>query len=155
VNDFEIYSSSYNMNYREADPSDIEQMFIVRLAVKENILLSTDLVTSEITKDYLIRRGKGWICEIESKLVGFSIVDLQDNSVWALFVHPEYERMGIGRKLHDLMLDWYFTKTEQTIWLTTDINTRAEKFYRKAGWSEVERIGKSEIKFEMTANQWH
>ena len=143
------------MFYREAKPEDIDQLFDVRYAVNENILLNTDLVTKESCEDYITRRGKGWVCEIENRIVGFSIVDLLDQNVWALFVHPEKEGIGIGRKLHDMMLDWYFTKTEQTIWLTTDINTRAEKFYRKAGWSEVERIGKSEIKFEMTANRWH
>jgi GNAT superfamily N-acetyltransferase len=117
--------------------------------------LNTDLVTKKSCEDYITRRGKGWVCEIENRIVGFSIVDLLDQNVWALFVHPEKEGIGIGRKLHDMMLDWYFTKTEQTIWLTTDINTRAEKFYRKAGWSEVERIGKSELKFQMTENQWN
>ncbi len=142
------------MIYREANPSDIKQMFIVRYAVKENILLSTDLVTTEITADYLTRRGKGWVCEIDNHITGFSIIDLIDHSVWALFVHPEHEGKGIGRKLHELMLDWYFTKTEKTLWLTTDQHTRAESFYRKAGWTEVERIGLSEIKFELTADQW-
>ena len=143
------------MNYRAAISEDIDQLFDVRYAVKENILLNTDLVTKKSCEDYITRRGKGWVCEIENRIVGFSIVDLLDQNVWALFVHPEKEGIGIGRKLHDMMLDWYFTKTEQTIWLTTDINTRAEKFYRKAGWSEVERIGKSELKFQMTENQWN
>jgi GNAT superfamily N-acetyltransferase len=142
------------MIFREARPEDIDQLFVVRYAVNENKLVNTDLVTKEICADYITHRGRGWVCEIKNKIVGFSIVDVMDSNVWALFVHPEHEGMGIGRKLHALMLDWYFSKTEKTIWLTTDQLTRAESFYRKAGWTEVERIDLSEIKFELTADQW-
>jgi GNAT superfamily N-acetyltransferase len=142
------------MIFREALPEDIDQLFVVRYAVNENKLVNTDLVTKEICADYITHRGRGWVCEIENKIVGFSIVDVMDSNVWALFVHPEHEGMGIGRKLHALMIDWYFSKTEKTIWLTTDQHTRAESFYRKAGWTEVERIDLSEIKFELTADQW-
>src|SRR5437762_1534788 len=58
--------------------------------------------------------------------------------------------MGIGRKLHNDMLDWYFEQTNSAIWLGTAPNTRAEKFYRKAGWEETGIHGKGEIKFGMT-----
>jgi len=56
--------------------------------------------------------------------------------------------------LHDDMLDWYFSQTDSTIWLGTAPNTRAENFYRKAGWKEAGIHGKGEIKFEMTAATW-
>jgi len=78
---------------------------------------------------------------------------MKDHNIWALFVHPDYEKMGIGRKLHDMMLDWYFTQTKQTVWLGTAPSTRAENFYRTAGWAAVGMHGK-EIKFEMSSNDW-
>jgi len=71
-----------------------------------------------------------------------------------LFVKPGFDKKGIGKKLHDDMLDWYFAQTDLTIWLGTASGTRAEGFYRKAGWSEVGIHGKGEIKFEMTASHW-
>jgi GNAT superfamily N-acetyltransferase len=77
-----------------------------------------------------------------------------DHNVWALFVQPGYDKNGIGKKLHDDMLDWYFSQTDSTVWLSTAPNTRAEKFYRKAGWQEVGIHGKGEIKFEMTSVNW-
>ena len=52
------------------------------------------------------------------------------------------------------MLDWYFTQTQDKIWLGTSPNTRAENFYRKSGWIEAGIHGKGEIKFEMTYNDW-
>jgi hypothetical protein len=52
------------------------------------------------------------------------------------------------------MLDWYFNQTTKNVWLGTSPKTRAETFYRKAGWIEIGTHGKNEIKFEMTYNNW-
>jgi len=142
------------MIFRDAQLTDISQIQIVRNAVKENRLSAPSLVTDEDCKNYLLNRGKGWVCDEEGKVVGFAIVDLQDHNVWALFVHPEFENKGIGKNLHDTMLDWYFTKTDLTIWLGTAPNTKAERFYRNAGWKETGIHGKGEIKFEMSAESW-
>lgn len=94
------------------------------------------------------------MCEIDKKNVSFAIADLKENNIWVLFLNPKFERMGIGQMLHKTMLDWYFTQTKDTVWLGTEFNTRAEKFYRKAGWAEVGTNGTKEIKFEMTYNDW-
>ncbi len=142
------------MIFREARVADISQIQIVRNSVKENPLSNPALVTDKDCEDYITRRGKGWICEMENRIVGFAIVDLVDHNVWALFIQPGFEGKGIGRKLHDDMLDWYFNQTNSTIWLGTSPNTRAEKFYRMAGWKEVGIHGKGEIKFEMNADDW-
>jgi GNAT superfamily N-acetyltransferase len=142
------------MIIREANINDIDDYMVVRMAVKENILNNPALVTRKDNEDYLTIHGKGWVCETGNQIVGFSIVGLAQHNIWALFVHPEFEGKGIGRKLHDIMLDWYFTQTEETVWLGTSPNTRAEIFYRKSGWTEAGMHGKNEIKFEMTYNNW-
>lgn len=141
------------MLYREATIPDIPAMHIVRLAVHENKLSNPNLITPHDYEDFITRRGKGWVCEINNQIVGFAIVDTQDKNVWALFIDPAHEGKGIGRKLHDLMIDWYFEQTSDTIWLGTAPGTRAEQFYRKAGWKEAGMHGK-EIRFEMTAADW-
>ena len=142
------------MIFREATVNDIPQIQLVRNAVKENTLSDPSLVTDEDCESFLINRGRGWVCETQNKIVGFSIADLQDHNVWALFVHPAYEKKGIGKMLHDIMLNWYFSITTTTLWLGTSPHTRAEHFYRKAGWIENGVHGKNEIKFEMTAKLW-
>jgi len=142
------------MIFREATTTDIPQIQLVRNSVKENVLSDPALVTDKDCEDYLLGRGKGWVCEIEGEVVGFAIADLIDHNVWALFVKPGFDKKGIGKKLHDDMLDWYFAQTDLTIWLGTASGTRAEGFYRKAGWIEVGIHGKGEIKFEMTASHW-
>ncbi len=142
------------MIIREAKVGDIKQMFVVRYSVKENVLYESDGVDEKVSESYLTERGKGWVCEIDSEIVGFAIADLKDNSIWALFVKPEFESRGIGQNLQMVMLDWYFTQSRNTVWLATNPKTRAEQFYRKSGWKEVGTHGDGEIKFEMTYEDW-
>lgn len=143
------------MIFREAEINDIPQIQLVRHAVKENILSDPALVTDKDCAEYLTVRGKGWVCEVGGNIVGFSIADLKENNIWALFVHPAYEAKGIGKKLHKEMLDWYFRKTKEKVWLGTEPHSRAEKFYRMNGWKEAGVHGKGEIKFEMSFEDWN
>ena len=142
------------MIFREATINDISQIQVVRNSVKENMLSDPNLVTDKDCEEFLTERGKGWVCEIGNQIAGFSIVDLKENNVWALFLKPEFEGRGIGRKLHNLMLDWYFQHTKNPIWLGTEFNTRAEKFYELQGWEKVGLHGTRETKFEMTYEKW-
>ena len=142
------------MIFREATVDDIDAYMVVRMAVKENVLSNPELVTRKDNEDYITHFGKGWVCEIENKIVGFAIVGLKQNSVWALFVHPDFEGQGIGQKLHKIMMDWYYRQTKSTVWLSTSPKTKAERFYKKAGWTLVGDYGKNEVKFEMTYQDW-
>ena len=141
------------MIIRQAVSADIPQIQIVRNSVKENMLSNPALVPDEDCEEFINIRGRGWVCEIDGRIVGFSIADLKDNNVWALFLHPDFEKMGIGRKLHDVMLNWYFEQGKNDIWLGTAPGTRAESFYHKAGWRDVGMHGK-ETKFEMAKSEW-
>ncbi|MFL5765838.1 MAG: GNAT family N-acetyltransferase [Bacteroidia bacterium] len=142
------------MIFRQAKIEDIPQIQVVRNSVRENMLSDPALVTDEDCKEYITARGRGWVCVVDSKVVGFAIADLKGNNIWALFMHPEHEKKGAAKKLHDIMLDWYFSQTKETAWLGTAPNTRAEAFYRKAGWKETGTHGKGEIKFEMNFDTW-
>ena len=142
------------MLIREALVADIAAYMEVRLAVRENVLSSPGRVTYEDNVDYLTRRGKGWVAEIQGRIVGFAIADLQDHSIWALFVHPDFDRRGIGRALHETMLNWYFSQTDEPLWLGTAPGTRAEIFYRKAGWLNLGLSENGEAKFGMEAPVW-
>ena len=141
------------MNFRQAIPEDIPQIQIVRNSVKENHLSNPNLIPDDLVEEFITKRGKGFVCEIDDIIVGFSIVDFVENNVWALFLLPEFEGKGIGKKLHQLMLDEYFSKTKETIWLSTEANSRAETFYKKQGWKNAGFHG-NEVKFEMSFEDW-
>jgi GNAT superfamily N-acetyltransferase len=142
------------MNFREATIQDIPQMHTIRIAVKENILPDSTIISAEDYVNFLTVRGKGWVCEIENEIVGFAIIDLKEKNIWALFVHPAHERKGVGKRLKQIMLDWYFENNDEPIWLGTSPGTRAENFYRRAGWKDVGKRANGEIKFEMTKEEW-
>lgn len=142
------------MKFRYATLSDIKQMQMVRNSVKENRLSKPELVTDEDVALYISERGKGWLCEVQGQVVGFSIIDLQVNSVWALFVDPAFAEMGIGKELHRLMIDWYFTRTKENVVLGTAPNTRASKFYQLQGWTAVGSYPNGEVKFELSYLEW-
>ena len=142
------------MNFREATIQDIPQMHTIRIAVKENILPDPSMIKEEDYANFLTVRGKGWVCEIEKEIVGFAIIDLKEKNIWALFVHPAHERKGVGKRLQQIMLDWYFENNDETVWLGTSPGTRAENFYRRAGWKDVGKRANGEIKFEMTKEEW-
>lgn len=142
------------MIFREAQTNDIPQLQLVRHAVKQNRLSDPTLVSDDDCKEYITIRGKGWVCEAGNRIIGFSIADLKENNIWALFVHPDHEGKGIGRTLHHLMLEWYFSQTQKTVWLSTAPRTRAEQFYKKTGWKVTGIHGKGETRFEMDHATW-
>lgn len=142
------------MTLREASLNDIAQIQVVRHSVNENTLSDPALVPDADVAHYITQKGKGWVCEMDGKIVGFSIVDLHENSIWALFVDPEYDRRGVGKRLHNLMMDWYFNQTQHKVSLGTAPNTRAEEFYKRQGWMPVGNYPNGEVKFEMTFNHW-
>jgi GNAT superfamily N-acetyltransferase len=140
------------MLLRPATRLDIPSMHAIRVAVKENVLSDPALITPAAYQDFMENRGAGWVVADADKILGFAIVDLEAHNVWALFVHPDAEKKGVGRQLHDAMIRWYFSQTTETLWLGTEPNSRAAGFYRKAGWTEVGKHGSNEIRFEFYAS---
>ncbi|MCA1615305.1 MAG: GNAT family N-acetyltransferase, partial [Acidobacteria bacterium] len=90
-------------------------------------------VTREMYESYLVKSGKGWVCEIEGEVVGFSVASAADASIWALFVKLSHEGRGVGRRLLRLATDWLFATGATSIALSTDAHTRADRFYGEQG----------------------
>ena len=142
------------MKIRLATEADIPEMGRVRMSVRENRLVSLSSLTAGETERMLGGDGCGWVGEVDGRVVGFAIADLSGTNVYALFIEPEFERQGIGRLLHDTMMDWFFSNQVSSVWLTTDPGTRAESFYRKAGWIAAGEETNGEIRFEMSRDMW-
>ena len=142
------------MLFREATIRDIPQLSVVRLSVQENRLSNPERVTPQDYEEYLTQRGKGWVCEMSGRIVGFAIADLQGHSIWALFVQPEFAEQGIGKKLHHMMLEWYFAHSAEPVWLSTAPGTRAETFYCRQGWQQTGLTKSGEVRFEMTVETY-
>lgn len=142
------------MNIRLACERDIDAMHRIRMAVRENRLADPARVGIQHYLVFLRGAGRGWVAESGGRLAGFAIADRVRSGIWALFVDPAFEGRGIGRQLHDVMLDWLFSSGTERIGLDTDPGTRAESFYRAAGWRFIRRKPDGELHFEYSRQRW-
>lgn len=132
---------------RQAVASDIPSIQRVRRSVHENRLSST-VVTDEDVREAIEKTGRGWVIESNGEVVAFAIGNAQTGNVWALFVHPDHERRGHGRLLHDTMVEWLWSQKLDRLWLTTQPRTRAQAFYESAGWQLAGVTESGELRFE-------
>lgn len=123
-------------------------MHTARRSVRENQLGDPTGITEDSYRPF-IEAGSIWVAlGTDGEVIGFSAVDQAAKSIWALFVDPDHEGTGIGRALHDIMLDWALQHGMQTLWLETAPGTRAERFYIRAGWRKKAASGTTETRFE-------
>lgn len=123
-------------------------MHRVRMAVLENRLTSRSLAES----DYIAamqETGRGWVVESCGEIVAFAVGNSREGSIWALFVEPAHAGRGYGRRLHDIMVAWLWEQGHRALWLTTEPGTRAERFYRQAGWQCSGAVPGGEVRFEL------
>jgi len=136
------------LRIRVADAADVTALHRIRLGVRENRLSSPEQVTETSYLAY-IAAGSAWVAESEFGLAGFAILDRETSSVWALFVDPSSEGVGVGRALHGHMLEWAREQGLHKLWLSTSRDTRAERFYRRAGWEPAGLTAAGELRFEI------
>ena len=123
------------------------------MSVRENRLADANLVQPKDYRVLLRSGGKGWVAEVEGRIVGFAIADISRSNIWALFVNPLAERRGVGRVLHDKMMEGLFADGAEHVWLRTEPDTRAEGFYRAAGWRYIGRE-QGEARYEISREDW-
>jgi GNAT superfamily N-acetyltransferase len=133
---------------RLACPADIPAIQRVRRSVRENRLVSGVITDGEVLAMMQVH-GRGWVVEASGEVVAFAFGDARDGNIWALFVDPDHERRGYGRRLHDEMLGWLWSCGLERLWLSTTPGTRAEAFYRTAGWRRAGPAPRGEIRFEI------
>jgi len=131
------------MIYREIESKDIQDLFEVRLSTDENQVTSEYLAEIGITPrsiaEGLAGPLKGWLCEASGKVVGFSLGNRETGEMMVVAVLPEYEKKGIGKKLMELIQNWFWSCGHDEIWLlaTPDPKLRASGFYKTLGWKEA------------------
>jgi GNAT superfamily N-acetyltransferase len=132
---------------RQAVASDISGIQRVRHSVRENRLIST-VITDVDVRRAIEETGRGWVIESRGELVAFAIGNATNGNIWALFVHPDHERRGYGRRLHDAMVSWLWSQGHDRLWLTTEPGTRAQAFYEAAGWQLIGPTNRGELRYE-------
>ena len=77
----------------------------------------------------------------ENRIAGFAALDIADGTVWALFVAPDMEGCGIGKKLHKTMVLEAAAMGLKNLRLVTERGSRAAGFYEAAGWKYIDQAG--------------
>jgi len=139
-----------NINIRPAQASDVESIFTVRTSVTENHLSREEMLEmgiSETTVRNMIEENLcAWVAT-DDEVVGFSMISREKGSLFGLFVLPAYEGRGIGRRLTKIAEQELF-KQHEVVWLETDKNSRAAKFYMQLGWGNKTSLNGANIRLE-------
>ncbi|MDG0864738.1 GNAT family N-acetyltransferase [Pelomonas aquatica] len=139
---------------RQATRADTAELWRVRYAVTENTLTPGRIGDAELHA-HLEDHGRGWVVELApGHIAGFCIGDARDGNIWALFVDPAQHGRGHGRRLHDAMVDWLFATGLPRLSLGTQPGSRADAFYRRAGWRPLHIDDHGERRFELFATDW-
>lgn len=140
-----------DINIRIAAIADIDMIFDIRTSVKENHLSRPQLETMGITYETLGRAISAepclWLADVKGIPAAFSMVDMKERCIFALFVRPEFEGRGLGRRLLEHAESRLF-EHHRVIWLETDEASRANGFYQKMGRQAVEKRLDGDIRFE-------
>ncbi|MDV6208091.1 GNAT family N-acetyltransferase [Rhodococcus erythropolis] len=135
-------SSAIKSMIRLADAADVPDIFDVRTSVRDNHMTIEELAEEGITPDalpgMLDGSGRGWVAEVDGRVVAFAMVDADEATVFALFVRPEFEGQGLGKILLEVAEAWLVEQGLREIWLVTDkdLTVRANGFYRHLGWRD-------------------
>ena len=133
---------------RKAVQKDISAIQRIRSSVNENKLTSRKISDEDILQA-ITATGRGWVAEKGEQVVGFAIGNTQTGNIWALFVDPDYEKQGVGRALFKTMVRWLSKQDLDKLYLSTEPNTRAEKFYTAAGWTKGRTLSNGEVRFNL------
>ncbi len=136
-------------SHRLATLADIPRLQEIRAAVRENVLRTPGRVTVADYEAHIEGRGRTWVAEHDGRIVGFASADGDTATIWALFVDPAHEGHGHGRRLLALAVAWLWASGAETISLSTEPGTRAEHFYKTAGWTVGEPTPHGEQTFSL------
>lgn len=133
---------SNEFTFREMESADVARCIWVRTRTREMRWSLEALTKAGITEaaviQHLATTHKGWVCEHDGQIVGFSMSNRSNGEFWVVALLPEYEGRGIGRQLLQRGQQWLHEHGWAEIWLWTspDTSTRAYRLYTAAGWRD-------------------
>jgi peptidyl-dipeptidase Dcp len=92
----------------------------------------------EFFENYDLKKDRIWICEYEKKIVGSLLLIHRENTSAQLryfLVAPEYRGLGLGKKLMQLFMDFFYECNYKSCCLwTTDELISAASLYKRFGF---------------------
>ena len=142
--------ASLMITIRDAAETDIPAIFEVRTSVRENRLSTEQMAAMGITHQTILEALHQepciWVAAYQDLVVGFAMGKAEDACLFALFVRPEWEGQGIGRRLMARAEAFLFERSP-SIWLHTNGMSRAAGFYERLGWERMQMVNE-DTRFE-------
>lgn len=138
---------------RVATQDDVDTVFTIRTSVVQNHLSVEQMadlgITPQVLADSIRAAPCVWIAEVDGQPAGFSMVDLAGGEVFAMFVLPTHENLGLGRQLMAVAEAALFEHHER-LFLITDgrDGIRANGFYQRLGWAVVGQVEGGDVRYE-------
>lgn len=138
---------------RAATADDVETLCAIRTSVVQNHLSLEQMadrgITPQVLVDTLNAAPCAWIAEVDGQAAGFSMVDLAEGEVFAMFVQPAYENLGLGRQLMAKAEAALFEHHDR-LYLVTDgrDEVRANGFYQRLGWCVADHVDGDDVRYE-------
>lgn len=138
---------------RLATEHDVDRLFTLRTSVVQNHLSVEQMadlgITPQVLADSIRTAPCAWIAEVDGQPAAFAMVDLAEGEVFAMFVLPTHENLGLGRQLMAIAEAALFEQHD-TLYLITDgrDEVRANGFYQRLGWTMVEQVEGDDVRYE-------
>ena len=125
---------------------DADRVWMVRSAAIENIsqsFYSEDEINTWLFAEKpnefekVITSLEWYVAEIDSVIVGTGFVDIDTKEVGAIFVHPDYQRKGIGLAILKKLEEVARSNSLDELHIESTLN--AEQFYRTVGFESEGR----------------
>jgi putative acetyltransferase len=137
-------SMSNSFSIRNYRPADFDAVTIVWRIARERSIPEFQRAKGHFFyedqgyfRDHILKENQVFIVESEGKPVAF--MAMREDFIDHLYVHPDYQKRGIGKALLDLARQ----RSPEHVWLyTLQINTNARAFYEKNGFV-AEKFGMS------------
>lgn len=131
---------------RPAELADIPAMKAIRDRVRENALVTLRIEPADYERAMTVD-GRAWVAVEDDTVLGFACGRLAKADIWALFLDARAEGRGIGNALMETVEQWMFGSGVARIELTTEPGTRAERLYRRRGWTAIGTTKSGELHF--------
>ncbi|AZF47729.1 GNAT family N-acetyltransferase [Pseudomonas sp. R2-7-07] len=138
---------------RVATAEDLDTLIKIRTSVVQNHLSVEQMadlgITPQVLADALRAAPCAWVAEVDGQAAAFSMVDLETGEVFAMFVLPSHENLGLGRRLMAVAEAALFVHHER-VYLVTDgrDEVRANGFYQRLGWLRAGRVEGDDVRYE-------
>ena len=143
---------------RVATQDDIDTLFHIRTSVVQNHLSVEQMaelgITPQVLADSIRDAPCAWVAEADGRPVAFAMVNLAEGEVFAMFVLPTHENLGLGRQLMAVAEAALFEHHDK-LFLITDgrDEIRANGFYQRLGWTLVGKAEDHDVRYEKSRAQ--